>query len=137
MTRGCVSVLWLVSTVAVARAQAHHSISAVYDSAQQITVEGRVTEFQFVNPHPVLIIDAADEGGSPELWRLEMDNRSELAGIGIDSATFKPGDRVVARGSAGRGRERQQSLYLLQLDRPADGLRYEQIGSRPQVNLEL
>jgi hypothetical protein len=65
-----------------------------------------------------------------------MDNRAELAGIGIDAATFKPGDRVVARGSAGRGHEGRQSLYLLRLDRPADGLRYEQIGNSPRVNIE-
>jgi len=132
MSRAGASVVVLASIVAIADAQAHHSISAIYDSAEEITVEGRVTEFQFVNPHPILIIEAAGEGGSPELWRLEMDNRSELAAIGIDVTTFKPGDRVVARGSAAR--EEQQRLYLLQLDRPADGLRYEQIGSRPRIH---
>jgi uncharacterized protein DUF6152 len=132
MSRAWAAVVVLASTAA-GDAQAHHSISAVYDSAQQITVEGLVTEFQFVNPHPILVIDAAAQGGAPELWRLEMDNRVELAGIGIDARTFKPGDRVVARGSAAR--EGQQSLYLYRLERPADGLLYEQIGSRPRINL--
>ena len=133
MGRAWAAVVVLASTAA-AGAQAHHSISAIYDSAQQVTVEGRVTEFQFVNPHPILVIDAAAQGSPPELWRLEMDNRVELLGIGIDAATFKPGDRVVARGSAAR--ERQQSLYLYRLERTADGLLYEQIGSRPRINLE-
>ncbi len=122
----------LLLAAPVAAVQAHHSIAAVYDSSRQLRVEGSVVEFQFVNPHPILIIDAASDGGAPQQWRLEMDNRSELAGIGIDADTFKPGDRVVAGGSAAR--ERAQALYLLRLDRPADGLRYEQIGSRPWVD---
>jgi hypothetical protein len=136
MSRAWASVVVLASTAACS-AHAHHSISAVYDSEQQVTVEGRVTEFQFVNPHPILVIEVLSKAGSPEIWRLEMDNRVELLGIGIDAATFKRGDHVIASGSAGRGREGKQSLYLLQLDRPADGLRYEQIGSRPRVNLDL
>jgi uncharacterized protein DUF6152 len=122
----------LLCAAPFAAAQAHHSIAAVYDSERQITVEGRVVQFQFVNPHPILIVEVAADGGAPQQWRLELDNRSELAGIGIDADTFKPGDHVVAGGSAAR--EGAQALYLLRLDRPADGLRYEQIGYRPMIN---
>jgi hypothetical protein len=107
---------------------AHHSISAVYLS-RQASVEGVVTEFQFVNPHPFVIV-TVDDGG--ESWRLEMDNRVELAGIGMTSETLKPGDRVVVTGSLARTEPRR--LYIRQLDRPADGFRYEQVGSRPRVN---
>jgi hypothetical protein len=124
-------VLLAAATIPAAGVQAHHSISAVYDSARQLTVEGRVIEFQFINPHPVLVIDASAPGAAPQTWRLEMDNRSELADIGITAQTFKPGERVVAMGSAGR--KQAQALYLLRLDRPADGLRYEQIGYSPRI----
>jgi hypothetical protein len=112
---------------------AHHSISAVYDGARQQRIEGVVAEFQFVNPHPFVIV-TVDAEGSGESWRLEMDNRFELAGIGMTSATLKPGDRVVVTGSPGRTEPR--TLYIRQLDRPADGFRYEQVGSRPRVNTE-
>jgi hypothetical protein len=114
------------------RAQAHHSISGVYDSSRRITVEGVVAEFRFVNPHPILIIDAARAGeAGRELWQLEMDNRFELAEIGIGPDTFRAGDRVVAAGSAARKEARR--MYLLRLERPADGFRYEQIGFRPRI----
>ena len=112
---------------------AHHSISAVYDGARQQRIEGVVAEFQFVNPHPFVIV-TIDPAGSGESWRLEMDNRFELAGIGMTSATLKPGDRVVVTGSPGR--TEPGTLYVRQLDRPADGFRYEQVGSRPRVNTE-
>ena len=60
-----------------------------------------------------------------------MDNRFELAGIGMTGDTLKPGDRVVVTGSLGRTEPR--TLYIRRLDRPADGFRYEQVGSRPRV----
>ena len=121
----------LIALAAPAAALAHHSISGVYDSSRQVTVEGRVVEFQFVNPHPVLIVapKSAEPADSP--WRLEMDNRYELADIGVTAKTFRPGDRVIATGSAARDESR--SLYLMKLDRPADGLRYEQIGYSPHI----
>ena len=115
-----------------ATAAAHHSISAVYDGSQQRTVEGVVAEFQFVNPHPFVIVTVTRDGAAPESWRLEMDNRFELSGVGMTEDTLKPGDLVVVSGSAGRTEPR--TLYVRQLDRPADGFRYEQVGSRPRVS---
>jgi hypothetical protein len=111
-------------------AESHHSIGAVYDGTRQQRVEGVVAEFQFVNPHPFVIV-SVEAGGAAVTWRLEMDNRSELQGVGMTSETLKPGDRVVATGSLGRTEPR--TLYIRQLDRPADGFRYEQVGSRPRV----
>jgi hypothetical protein len=111
-------------------AAGHHSIAGVYDSARPMTVEGRVTEFRFVNPHPILVIEVA-VGAERQSWQLEMDNRFELAAIGMTAETFTVGDHVVATGSLGR--TEPQRLYLRRLDRAMDGFRYEQLGSRPQV----
>jgi len=122
----------LIALTAPAAALAHHSISGVYDSSRPVTIDGRVVEFQFVNPHPVLIVaplDRAEAAGGP--WRLEMDNRYELADIGVTAKTFKPGEHVIATGSAAR--DDSHSLYLMKLDRPDDGLRYEQIGYSPHI----
>ena len=112
-------------------ASAHHSISAVYDSRKPVTVTGSVREFQFVNPHPWIGLDVTGEGGRVQTWRLELDNRFELVDVGMRADTFKPGDVVVATGSAGRDGAR--SLYVRQLDRAADGLRYEQVGPSPRL----
>jgi hypothetical protein len=117
--------------VASSAAEGHHSIAAVYDGSRQQRLEGVVAEFLFVNPHPFLIV-TVEEGGAEQSWRLEMDNRFELAGVGMTEQTLKPGDRVVVTGSLGRTEPR--TLYIRQLDRPADGFRYEQVGSRPRVS---
>jgi hypothetical protein len=110
---------------------AHHSISSVYDSSRQATIEGTVAQFQLINPHPFLIVDVTTRAGEVQRWRLEMDNRSELVEIGVTASTLKPGDRVVARGSLAR--TQPQALYLLRLDRPVDGFWYEQVGSSPRI----
>jgi len=86
---------------------------------------------QLINPHPFLFIEVKDANGTTEQWQLEMDNRSELAAIGVTATTFKPGDRVVVSGSLARARP--LSLYLLRLDRPSDGFWYEQIGNTPRI----
>jgi NADPH:quinone reductase-like Zn-dependent oxidoreductase len=132
MTRGWLYPLAAAAAVSGDAALAHHSISAVYDTTRQVTVEGRVTEFLFVNPHPVLVVEIAKDGAAPQPWRLELDNRSELVEIGVNANTFRPGDRLVATGSAGR--KNSQSLYAMKVERPADGLLYEQIGYSPRIN---
>jgi hypothetical protein len=126
-----ISIVGGALVLASVSAEAHHSIAAVYDSARQQRIEGVVAEFQFVNPHPFVIVEVGEQGAE-ESWRLEMDNRFELQGVGMTADTLQPGDRVVVTGSLGRTEPR--TLYIRQLDRPADGFRYEQVGSRPRVN---
>ncbi len=135
MKHGRTSLLVFLVGLTVATAQAHHSIAGVYDSARRVSIEGRIAQFRFVYPHPVLVVDTGAEGSPAESWQLEMDNRSELAAIGVKPDTFKPGDLVTASGSPSRTEGHR--LYLLKLERRADGLLYEQIGTRPQINLRV
>jgi Family of unknown function (DUF6152) len=127
---------WMVLLAAavattVVPAHSHHPISSVYDSSRRATVDGIVAQFLLVNPHPFLLIDVKDAAGQVQRWRLEMDNRRELADIGVTPNTFKPGDRVVVTGSLARTQPR--SLYVLRLDRPVDGFWYEQVGQSPRI----
>jgi uncharacterized protein DUF6152 len=128
---GRVLVFALVIGLCAAGVSAHHAISAVYDSRQPITIDGLVREFHLINPHPYLVIDVTSDTGVREQWRGELDNRHELVEIGVTAGTFKPGDRVVVKGSAGRTEPR--SLYVLRLDRAADGFWYEQVGQSPRI----
>ena len=119
-----------VLVAAAVPAAAHHSISAVYDSRKPVTLTGSVREFQFVNPHPWIGLDVTGADGVRQ-WRLELDNRWELVDVGMKADTFKPGDVIVATGSSGRDGAR--SVYVLRLDRAADGLHYEQRGQSPSL----
>src|SRR5688500_7190474 len=130
----CIPLLALLFTISVPVAQGHHSIAGAYDSKSQITVDGAITEFRFVNPHPFIVVEVKNNSGAMELWKLEMDNRSELSRIGMDADTLKVGDRIVVVGQLAKAQP--QALYIRRLDRPADGFRYEQAGSSPKINFK-
>ena len=116
---------------AVAAADAHHAISAVYDGGARVALEGVVKAFKLVNPHPWVEMVVTDSSGEARTWKLELDNLWELTAIGMNADTVQPGDRIVVSGSPAR--DRSTSLYVWQLDRPADGFRYEQVGSSPRI----
>jgi Family of unknown function (DUF6152) len=120
----------LAPSLFASAAQAHHSLSN-YDQGRNITADGVVEEFHFVNPHPFLMIGVTAPSGVRQTWRLEMDNLYELDEIGISKTTFKFGDQVTVSGWPDRTKPRE--IYLRRLDRPSDGLRYEQIGVRPRL----
>ncbi len=127
------TIVAVAGAVLGATAAAHHSISGMYDNAKQRTFDARVAEFQFVNPHPYVVVTAdPDSTGTEQRYKFEMDNRHELVDIGLSADTFKAGDRVVVTGSVSRTDPR--SLYLWRLDRAADGLHYEQIGFDPHIS---
>jgi hypothetical protein len=119
--------LALGATVPVA---AHHSIAGVYNSTQSVTIDGVVSEFRFVNPHPYVVV-SVERNGRSESWKLELDNRYELADVGVKADTLRPGDGVVAVGSPAR--DGSHSMYAQRIDRHADGWWYEQVGSSPHV----
>jgi hypothetical protein len=125
--------VWFVFSVSLTatKMDAHHSIAGVYDSGQQVTLEAIVTEFRFVNPHPFLIAEVRQAGGTQE-WKLEMDNRSELVDVGMNDKTLKRGDRIIVTGSPIRPPQ-MHALYIRKLDRPADGFQYEQVGTSPRI----
>ena len=117
-------------TIAGNSLAAHHSVPAMYDTRREISIVGAIVEFGFVNPHPFLIVDVRASGGT-ERWTLELDNRSELTEAGFTPATLRPGDQVSIAGSPAWREARH--MYIMRLDRPADGFGYEQINNRPVI----
>jgi hypothetical protein len=122
-----------LAALGVVSVGAHHAIGSIYDSARPVTLEGMVTAFRFVPPHPFVEIDVVNREDRAERWRLELDNHFELVGVGMAADTLKPGDRVSVTGSGARNRDR--SVYVRSLERPSDGFLYEQVGSSPRVRM--
>ena len=112
-------------------AEAHHSIAGMYDQSRRVTLDGVISQYQFVNPHPFVIVDVTTNG-TTQSWKAELDNRWELQNVGMTPTTFNAGDRIVVSGSPGR--DRTPLLYVWRLERPADGFLYEQIGTSPRVS---
>ena len=118
-------------SVLAVTADAHHSIAGMYDQSRRVTLDGVIAQYQFVNPHPFVVVDVTINGAT-QSWKAELDNRWELQNVGMTPTTFNAGDRIVVSGSPGR--DRTPLLYVWRLERPADGFLYEQIGTSPRVS---
>lgn len=77
-----------------ASAQAHHSF-AMFDRASLVTLEGTVTEFEFVNPHSWLYLQTTDAQGLVAEWTIEMGGPNAMSRSGWQADTLKPGDEIV------------------------------------------
>ena len=75
---------------------AHHSF-AMFDMSQHKLVEGRVTDWNYNNPHSWLHIEGLDENGEMQTWSLEGAAPVHATRQGVDGNTFKRGEfiRVV------------------------------------------
>ena len=77
-------------------ALAHHSHS-MFDTSQEITVTGTVTNYSYRNPHVFLYLDVKDEKGEVVPWAVEMSNITNMQRRGIQRSTFKAGDVVIVK----------------------------------------
>lgn len=88
---------------------AHHSIAGVYDTDRSVTVNGRLTVVEVVNPHSNFMVDA----GGGTVGRVESRGVAGMAQRGFDRTAFKVGDKVTVAGAPAR--DGSNSLWLMRL----------------------
>jgi hypothetical protein len=88
--------------VAIPRASAHHSFSAVFDINQPITMKGVVTKVRLENPHSWFFLDVTDSSGNVEKWAFEATTPTSLIRSGVKPSFVKPGDEVTIKGFRAR-----------------------------------
>jgi Family of unknown function (DUF6152) len=76
---------------------AHHG-NAAYETANTVTVQGTITDFQFINPHVMVFFEAKNDKGNIEKWQGELTSPNHLMRTGWTKATLKPGDQVTFTG---------------------------------------
>lgn len=81
---------------------AHHGRSN-YDVSSTATVKGIVTEFQWVNPHALIMLDVTDENGKVEKWTAETNSPNTLSRQGWNRNTVKVGDQITLVGHRVKG----------------------------------
>jgi hypothetical protein len=97
---------------------AHHG-EANYDTDKVVSVKGTVTDFQFINPHTLISLDAKNDKGEVEKWSCEARSPGMLVRVGgWDKQTLKPGDVITVFGYRARNGSPVMRLQKLTL---ADG----------------
>jgi uncharacterized protein DUF6152 len=95
-------VFGLVALVLAAPAAAHHSFSAIFDSAKPVTVTGTVSRVEWMNPHTWIYLDVKKDNGSVEAWAFEMGSPNRLMRYGWNQDSLKSGTVVTIAGSQAR-----------------------------------
>jgi len=92
----------LAIAIASAPAFAHHSVS-MFDTTQEILIEGTVARFDWVNPHMYLVVETTGPDGKPALIEGEGLGITQALVDGLDRDALKPGTHVVMRANPNRG----------------------------------
>jgi hypothetical protein len=91
----------LFAFLAVAPTFAHHSVGAEFDLGQRITLQGRVTKVEWMNPHVYLYVEVKANGKTAN-WACETAGPNTLARQGWSRKTLNIGDRVTITGFRAR-----------------------------------
>jgi len=102
--RNAVGTLFVMAglTMAAAPALAHHSLYAVFDEAQPVTLNGVISKVEWVNPHVYLYMDVADEAGKVRTWSVETFPQNTLRRAGLTRDTLGFQQSVTLVGYAAR-----------------------------------
>jgi hypothetical protein len=101
---------------------AHHG-EANYDTSVVVDVKGKITDFQFINPHVLIYIEAKNQDGTMEKWTCEATSPNLLYRRGWTKTTLKPGDEITASGH--RARNGNALLRLMKI--VANGKEYRDL----------
>ena len=81
-------------------AAGHHGQAGLFDESRVIELKGTVKQWNFVNPHPILVLEAPDEKGVRKEWDVYFGPGAvpSLRRQGFMPDTFKVGEIVIVKG---------------------------------------
>jgi hypothetical protein len=86
-------VLAVVSSVTL---WAHHSWPVSYEKL--VTVKGKVVDFNWANPHPMMTLEVQTSDGRTEKWEIGGPAINRMEANGWTKTTVKPGDVITGIG---------------------------------------
>lgn len=120
MTRQVVVLVLAGACLFGVTASAHHSFNAVYDVSNEVTIEGKLVQFLYRNPHSWVHVEVTTPTGEVQRWAVEWGGTGQLAGQGVTRTTLKIGDIVVISGDPSRTAG-DYKLKMNTLRRTSDG----------------
>lgn len=76
---------------------AHHGDAGRYED-KLVVMTGTVLELQWIDPHAIIVFDAANDQGKQVRWQAELGGRTGLARSGWTATTLKRGDKITITG---------------------------------------
>ena len=125
-------ILFFTFAAAIATASgayAHHSYAATYDVTREVTIEGKLVQFVYRNPHSFVHVATKGESGAAERWAVEWSGTTQLNNAGVTKESLKVGDVVVITARPSRVQGEYRAL-MLRLKRPSDGFTWGNPGQQ-------
>jgi hypothetical protein len=81
-------------------ALAHHSFAAEFDSNKVVTLQGKFTKMDCVNPHSWIHMETVNkETGKTDVWDIETGPPNTLYRNGWRKDFIKPGEEIIVVGT--------------------------------------
>ena len=107
-------------------AAAHHS-TAEFDYTKQLTIEGKVKEVQWTNPHSYIQLLVPGDDGTQVEWSVEIGSPSLNINMGWRKTSVKAGDVVTMNVAPARSGKPYGTLRVLTF---ANGQKLEGVAAR-------
>jgi hypothetical protein len=92
------SLVVLGMVLAAAPVYAHHAFAAEYDANKPVSIRGKLTKVEWVNPHGWIHVDVTDDSGKVTSWSVETGSPNALLRRGLRKTDFTAGLEVVVNG---------------------------------------
>lgn len=94
---------------------AHHSFAAHYDLDREITFDGIVTDYRFINPHVLILLETTTGDGRVEEWIAEAGSPTlyRRMNMGLQRDSLSAGDAISVAGYPSRFNENDVHLTRL------------------------
>ena len=102
MKRRMHSLVIVVGLTLAAVSDAHHS-AVMFDTTQEIVVEGVVTRYEWRNPHVYMAVETIAENGDTFEQQIEAGAPSILNPLGLTPDSLMSGERVTVFGNPNKG----------------------------------
>jgi hypothetical protein len=77
---------------------AHHAFEAEFDKNKPVTLSGKVTSMEWINPHAWIHIDVSDASGAVQNWMIECGSPNIMLRRGFTKNSLERGTEVTVHG---------------------------------------
>jgi hypothetical protein len=88
------TVALLALALPATQALPHHSF-AMFDQSQRVTLKGKVTDFQWTNPHAFIHLEVPGGDAHAGTWEVELNSPNNLKRQGWKATSLKTGDTIT------------------------------------------